>query len=226
MGYKRIFMKVAMIEDDIELAEILAEYLKKYGIEVENYEDPFIALSAMHIAKDYDALILDLTLPGMDGLEILKKLREFSDIPVIISSARSDLSDKVIGLELGADDYLPKPYDPKELEARLKAITRRRSKPPKEPEFTIYKNRREIHYKGKPLHLTPAEFEVLSYLIEHPNQPIDREELLYTCENLSENASEKTIDVIISRIRQKLKEDPKKPRYIQSVRGVGYKFTP
>jgi len=219
-------MKVVMIEDDLELAEILSEYLKKYGIEVTNYDDPFIALSALHIEKDYDALILDLTLPGMDGLEILKKLREFSDIPVIISSARSDLSDKVIGLELGADDYLPKPYDPKELEARLKAITRRRAKPPKEPEFRIYKNRREIAYKDQVLPLTPAEYEVLSYLIEHPNQPINREELLYACESLSESASEKTIDVIVSRIRHKLGEDPKNPRYILSVRGVGYKYVP
>ena len=219
-------MKVVMIEDDLELAEILSEYLKKYGIEVKNYDDPFIALSALHIEKDYDALILDLTLPGMDGLEILKKLREFSDIPVIISSARSDLSDKVIGLELGADDYLPKPYDPKELEARLKAITRRRAKPPKEPEFRIYKNRREIAYKDQVLPLTPAEYEVLSYLIEHPNQPINREELLYACESLSESASEKTIDVIVSRIRHKLGEDPKNPRYIVSVRGVGYKYVP
>ena len=219
-------MKVVMIEDDAELAEILSEYLHKYGIEVENYEDPFIALSAIRINK-YDALILDLTLPGMDGLEILKKIREFSDLPIIISSARSDLSDKVLGLELGADDYLPKPYDPKELEARLKAITRRRAKKEEnEREFIIYKNRREISYKGEILHLTPAEFEVLAYLIEHPNQPIDREELLYACENLSENASEKTIDVIISRIRQKLKEDPKNPKHIVSVRGIGYKFVP
>ncbi len=220
-------MHVIMIEDDAELAEILSEYLKTYGIEIENFEDPFIALSTLHLKKDYDALILDLTLPGMDGLEILKKIREFSDIPIIISSARSDLSDKVIGLELGADDYLPKPYDPKELEARLKAITRRRAKEEKREEvFSIYKNRREIFYKGKPLHLTPAEFEVLTYLINHPNQPIDREELLYACDNLSENASEKTIDVIISRIRQKIGEDPKHPRYIISVRGVGYKYTP
>jgi two-component system OmpR family response regulator len=216
-----------MIEDDVELAEILSEYLKKYGIEVENYEDPFIALSALRINK-YDALILDLTLPGMDGLEILKKIREFSDIPIIISSARSDLSDKVLGLELGADDYLPKPYDPKELEARLKAITRRRvvKEEPKQQKFTIYKNRREISYDGQILHLTPAEFEVLSFLIDHPNQPIDREELLYSCESLSDDASEKTIDVIISRIRQKLGEDPKNPRHIISIRGVGYKFVP
>ncbi|MRI59230.1 MAG: DNA-binding response regulator [Epsilonproteobacteria bacterium] len=214
-----------MIEDDIELAEILSEYLKKYGIDVTNFDDPYVAISAMRI-EDFDALILDLTLPEMDGLDILKKIREFSDIPVIISSARSDLSDKVIGLELGADDYLPKPYDPKELEARLKAITRRRTKPPKEPDFKIYKNRREIHFKSKPLHLTPAEYEVLGYLIEHQNQPVDREELLYACENLSENASEKTIDVIISRIRQKIGDEPKNPRYIQSVRGIGYKFVP
>jgi two-component system OmpR family response regulator len=215
-----------MIEDDAELAEILSEYLEKYGIKIENYEDPFIALSTLRI-KNFDALILDLTLPGMDGLEILKKLREFSEIPIIISSARSDLSDKVLGLELGADDYLPKPYDPKELEARLKAITRRMDKKKdKKQNFQIYKNRKEIYYKNKPLNLTPAEFEILSYLIENPNHPIQREELIYSCESLSDSASEKTIDVIISRIRQKLNEDPKSPKHIISVRGVGYKFVP
>jgi len=219
-------MHVAMVEDDAELAQILGEFLEKYGITIENYEDPFIALSALRI-KPYDALILDLTLPGMDGLEILKKLREFSDIPVIISSARGDLSDKVIGLELGADDYLPKPFAPKELEARLKAIMRRTKKEikPKE-DFSHLPNKRTILYKGNPINLTPAEYEVLAYLLSRPNQPVSREELLFNCENLSDEASEKTVDVIVSRIRHKIDEDPKAPRHILSVRGVGYKYVP
>lgn len=217
-----------MIEDDVELAEILSEFLSRYGIDVENYEDPFIALSALHLHHDYDALILDLTLPGMDGLEILKKLREFSDIPVIISSARSDLSDKVIGLELGADDYLPKPYDPKELEARIKAVIRRSSKKDQTPKeaLKIDKNSHQIYFHNEPLTLTPAEYDILGYLITHPNQPISREELLINCDHLSDQASDKTVDVIISRIRHKLKENPKTPRFIQSVRGIGYRYTP
>ncbi|WP_281951641.1 response regulator transcription factor [Nitrosophilus kaiyonis] len=215
-------MKVAMIEDDIELSEILSEFLNKHNIKVKNFEDPYIALSSLKI-ENFDALILDLTLPDMDGLEILKKIREFSDIPIIISSARSDLTDKIIGLELGADDYLPKPYNPRELEARLKAITRRREKK-SQKDFFIDKDSNEIKLKGKILQLTPAEYEILSYLIEHPNRAVSREELIKNIDLINPNSSEKSIDVIIGRIRQKIEDDPKNPKYIRSVRGVGYKF--
>ena len=105
-------MNIAMIEDDIELAELLIDFLAKYNIKVANYDDPFLGLSALNI-NHYDLLILDLSLPGMDGIEICKEIRAKSNIPIIISSARSDLEDKIIGLSLGADDYLPKPYAPK-----------------------------------------------------------------------------------------------------------------
>ena len=116
-------INVLMIEDDAEFAEILSEYLAKYNIKVTNYEDPYLGLSAG--VKKYDLLILDLTLPGMDGLEVCRELRSFSQVPFIISSARSDIADKLIGLERGADDYLPKPYDPRELVARIHTILRR-----------------------------------------------------------------------------------------------------
>ena len=116
-----------MVEDDTELAEVLTEYLAKFNIEVINYEDPFIALSAIGL-KEYDLVILDLTLPGLDGLEVCKELVKKYDIPIIISSARSDITDKVTALEIGADDYLPKPYDPRELEVRIKTILRRYNK--------------------------------------------------------------------------------------------------
>ena len=112
-------INVLMIEDDTEFAEILSEYLAQYNIKVTNYEDPYLGLSAG--VKKYDLLILDLTLPGMDGLEVCKEVVQKYDIPIIISSARSDVSDRVIGLQIGADDYLPKPYDPKEMYARIKA---------------------------------------------------------------------------------------------------------
>ena len=217
-------MKVAMIEDDVELADILLEFLEGFNIEVVNFDDPFVAISSIKNEK-FDALILDLTLPDMDGLEILKKIREFSDIPIIISSARSDLDDKVIGLELGADDYLPKPYNPRELEARLKAIVRRKKQiDDKKSDFLVDEDSREIRYKGKLLNLTQAEFDILSYLIKNKNRTISREEFLRKIPSLNPNSNEKSIDVIISRIRQKIDEDRKHPKHIVSVRGVGYKF--
>jgi two-component system, OmpR family, response regulator len=120
-------IKIAMVEDDTELAEVLTQYLSKFNISVTNYEDPFLALSAIAL-EEFDLIILDLTLPGMDGLEVCKELVSKYDIPIIISSARSDIADKVIALELGADDYLPKPYDPRELEVRIKTILRRFNK--------------------------------------------------------------------------------------------------
>ena len=108
-----------MIEDDLELASVLTQYLKQFNMEVTNYEEPFLALSALKFTK-YDLIILDLTLPGMDGLDVCKQIVKDFDIPIIISSARSDITDKVTALQLGADDYLPKPYDPRELEIRIK----------------------------------------------------------------------------------------------------------
>ena len=113
-----------MIEDDLELAFVLTQYLKQFNMEVTNYEEPFLALSALKFTK-YDLVILDLTLPGMDGLDVCKAIVKDFNIPIIISSARSDITDKVTALQLGADDYLPKPYDPRELEIRIKTILRR-----------------------------------------------------------------------------------------------------
>lgn len=116
-----------MVEDDAELAVVLAEYLKQFNMEVTNFEEPFLALSSLKI-HSYDLIILDLTLPGMDGLEVCKAILKEHDIPIIISSARSDITDKVTALQLGADDYLPKPYDPRELEVRIQTILRRLNK--------------------------------------------------------------------------------------------------
>ena len=116
-------INILMIEDDVEFAEILSEYLAQFDIKITNYEDPFLGLSAG--IKKYDLLILDLTLPGMDGLEVCQEITKRYDIPIIISSARSDLDDKVEGLKLGADDYLPKPYDPQEMYARIISLLRR-----------------------------------------------------------------------------------------------------
>lgn len=220
-------IKVLMIEDDAEFAEILSEYLSQYNIEITNYEDPYLGLSAG--IKNYDLLILDLTLPGMDGLEVCKEVVQKYDIPVIISSARSDISDKVIGLQIGADDYLPKPYDPKEMYARIQSLIRRYKKSKSvneeaiESDFRLDEKRHQIYLKDEPLNLTPAEFEILEYLIKHHGFSISREQLVYNCKSLKDKGS-KSLDVIIGRLRAKIGDSSRDPKYIQSVRGIGYKL--
>ena len=218
-----------MIEDDVELAQILTDFLKKYNVHVENYDDPFLGISALSLKK-YDLLILDLSLPGMDGLEICKEVRSKSDIPIIISSARSDVDDKIIGLELGADDYLPKPYEPKELYARIMSVLRRfkRGSNPMEVEknsdLKLNKNRDIILFHENELALTRAEFEVLSYMIKKDNCVIPRSELIGNVPSLNSESDSRSLDVLISRIRTKLGESSKEQKHIISIRGIGYRL--
>jgi len=211
-----------MIEDDPEFAELLSEYLAQYDIKVTNYEDPYLGLSAG--VNKYDLLILDLTLPGMDGLEVCKEVVEKYDIPIIISSARSDINDKVEGFALGADDYLPKPYDPKEMYARITSLLRRYNKSHKKetqiPESDFEIRGDTIYYKTRALSLTPAEFEVLSLLIKNQGATQSREQIINSSATMSIDSQGKSLDVIISKIRTKL-DDTKR---IQAVRGVGYKL--
>ena len=219
-------MKILIIEDDPELAMVLSSYLSKYGMEVTAVEDPYIGLSTL-TQQDFDLVILDLTLPGMDGLEVVEKIREKSDIPIIISSARDDITDKVIGMERGADDYMPKPYDPRELVTRIKTILRRTGGATKKEEsiFDLDKEGRVIRFKGIPLELTAAEFDVLAMLIQHMNAAVSREQLLYESEHIDDASSVKNIDVIISRIRHKIAKIDPDHTYIRPVRGVGYLLT-
>ncbi len=219
-------IKVLMIEDDAELASLLCDFLAKYNIYVKNYEDPFLGISALNI-NSYDLLILDLSLPGMDGLDICKEIREKSDIPIIISSARSDTDDKVIGLGLGADDYLPKPYEPKELYARILSVLRRYKKGGENRSDKIFehdKKSRTIKFYGNPLPLTNAEYEVFSTLVENKNCVLSRAQLIDNSPSLGEEKESRSLDVLISRIRNKLNDNPKNPKYLHSVRGVGYRL--
>ncbi len=222
-------INILMIEDDLELAEITAEYLEKFDMKVDIAHEPYIGLSKLAL-KEYHLIILDLSLPGLDGLEVCEEIRKKYDTPIIISSARHDITDKVNALDLGADDYLPKPYNPKELQARIKSHLRRISntknaiaKSVKDLVYDQYKH--IITMKGQELTLTNAEFDILSYLIKKEGGVVSREELVYNCSSISEDSSNKSIDVIISRIRQKMGDDPKTPKYIHSIRGIGYKLT-
>ncbi|WP_294964291.1 response regulator transcription factor [Sulfurimonas sp.] len=222
-------IKIAMVEDDVELADVLTQYLSKFNISVTNYEDPFIALSAIALTE-YDLVILDLTLPGMDGLEVCKELMSKHDIPIIISSARSDITDKVIALELGADDYLPKPYDPRELEVRIKTILRRANKQiPKSVEekkerFSLYEAKQEIKKDGKFIKFTPAEFQIMSLMCKRKGFVVSRYDILDSCDFLNSDEDSGSIAVIVNRIRHKIEEDPKKPELFLTIRGMGYKL--
>jgi len=215
-------INILMIEDDVEFAELLSEYLIQYDIKITNFEDPYLGLSAG--VKKFDLLILDLTLPGMDGLEVCAEVMQKYDIPVIISSARSDINDKVEALAIGADDYLPKPYDPKEMYARIMSLLRRYSKS-KNAQDNLPKSDFELkgdtlYYKGAALQLTPAEFEVLSLLVKHQGMTQSREQIINTTGTMSQDSQGKSLDVIISKIRTKLGDNKR----IQAVRGVGYKL--
>lgn len=218
-------IKVLMIEDDLELADIIARYLSTYDIEVQNVDNAYTGLSTLEVHQ-YDLLILDLTLPDIDGLELLVKIRQKSDIPVIISSARDDILDKVMGLERGADDYLPKPYNPRELEARIKSILRRRINTSQQVQensvWELNSESKTIYLKNQSLDLTLAEFDILAYLIHKRNSVVSREDLIYNSLNIDDNSSVKNIDVIISRIRQKLQIIDSNTKYIKSIRGIGY----
>lgn len=223
-------LEILMIEDDVELAEILSDYLKKHDMNVTSYDEPYTGMSAVN-AKYFDVLLLDLTLPNLDGLEVCKRVAKQKNIPIIISSARSDVDDKVKALEYGADDYLPKPYDPKELVARIHSLLRRYSKKnPKEQSrekdsvFRIDKHSRQVFFKDKKLELTRAEYEILTLLISKRGHVFSREAIAIESESINPESSNKSIDVIIGRLRAKIEENPKNPQYIISVRGVGYKL--
>ena len=216
--------KILMIEDDLELAEILTEYLEQFEFEVITEDDPFKAVSILKL-KPFDLVILDLTLPGMDGLEVCEAIRERQDIPIVISSARSDVTDKVKALELGADDYLPKPYDPRELEARIHSVLLRyeaksQEKQENKSDFKCDTSSMIISYKGRNIDLTDAEFGILSYMIAKQGLVVSREDLIHNVNAINEDSSNKSIDVMVGRIRNKLGDKT----LIESVRGVGYKL--
>lgn len=216
---------ILMIEDDPEFSLFLGEYLEKYNIKITNFEDPFLGLSAG--ISNYDLLILDLSLPGIDGLDVCKEVASKYDIPIIISSARSDITDKIMGLQIGADYYLPKPYDPKEMYAVIQSLLRRSTKMNRcevQSDFVYDKSTHKIIFKDNELKLTQAEYEVLISLLNNKNAIISREQIVNECESLSDSYS-KSLDVIIGRLRAKLEDDTKKPNYLHSIRGMGYKLS-
>lgn len=217
-------MKILLIEDDLEFAQLIADFLFTRSIKTDICEDPFKAL-VLNL-NDYDLVLLDLGLPGIDGLEICKEFRKKSKIPIIISSARNSTMDKITGLQLGADDYLPKPYDPDELYARIVSLIRRTKnfndeKKSKKP-FEIDENSRDMKYLGNHLFLTEAEFEVAKELIKNYGAIVSKEQLFYSSPSIT-SSDGKSLEMIISKIRQKIKPFSQ-TNHIVALRGRGYRI--
>jgi two-component system phosphate regulon response regulator OmpR len=220
--------RLLLIEDDTRLADMVSEYLGKAGFQVIHAENGRRGL-ALHGREPVDAVILDLMLPDADGLEICRMIRARSDTPILMLTARGDPMDRVVGLEMGADDYLPKPFEPRELLARLRAILRRRRAGP-EPDVLRYgrleidRGAREVRLDGATRPLTGYQFALLLALAEHAGRVMSRDALMDLIKGEQIEAFDRSIDVHVSRIRAAIEDDPRKPRRVITVRGMGYLF--
>lgn len=229
--------KVLVVDDDMRLRSLLERYLVEQGYQVRTAANSE-QMDRLLERENFHLLVLDLMLPGEDGLSICRRLRQKeNEIPIIMLTAKGDEVDRIIGLEMGADDYLPKPFNPRELLARAKAVLRRKvTEAPGAPsleeqviEFGQYKLNlatREMFADGEPLTLTSGEFAVLKSLVTHPREPLSRDKLMNLARGRDYSALERSIDVQVSRLRRMLEEDPANPRYIQTVWGLGYVFVP
>lgn len=218
---------VLVIDDDERLCTLLSEYLGRFGFEVTAATHPEDGLRALKSGQP-EILILDVMLPDMDGFAVCRKVRETSRIPIIMLTARGEVMDRIVGLELGADDYLPKPFEPRELVARIQAVLRRRAPEtdevlrigPLEVDMTA----RGARLSGEELALTTAEFALLALLVRNRGRVLTRDRILDETRGMDWESYDRSIDVLVSRLRQKLGDDPKKPSFIRTVRGTGYIF--
>ena len=217
-----------LIEDDERLARLTAEYLQGHQVLVTVEADGARGLEEA-LRRRYDVVLLDLMLPGLDGLAVCRSLRERSDVPILMLTARGEEADRVMGLELGADDYLPKPYSPRELLARIHALLRRSrgrvgpsSKAVEVGALKIDPSGRRATLAGRELTLTSYEFDLLKALAERAGRVLSREQLMELAKGSAEESFDRSIDVHVSRLRAKLGDDPRKPRWLKTVRGAGY----
>ena len=219
-------MRVLIIDDDPRLGDLLRGYLEQNGVTVAVALDGTRGLAALS-AQVFDAVVLDVMMPGMDGLEVCKKIRQTSRIPVVMLTAKGDETDRVVGLEIGADDYMAKPFSPRELLARLRAVLRRASPDAVREQIvvsgvSIDVPSREAQRDGRTLDLTGIEFDILVALARRAGRVVPRDSLLTEAGRGDVAVGERTVDVHISHLRQKLGDDPKTPKLIKTVRGVGY----
>jgi two-component system response regulator CpxR len=228
-------MKIIIIDDDKKLCRLVADYLGPMGYDVDAVHNGADGLRKI-LKGDYQAVILDVMMPQMDGFEVLKRLRKESDIPVLMLTARGEETDRIVGLEMGADDYLPKTFSSRELLARLRAVTRRHKAAERQAVsaakddllvfgiLEIEQSCRSVRIGDKPLELTPIEYDLLTTLARSAGRVLTRDQLLDAVSGRHYEVFDRSIDVHISSLRRKLGENPRRPQFIQTIRTAGYMF--
>jgi DNA-binding response OmpR family regulator len=222
-----VAQRILLIEDDVRLAGLIAEYLGEAGFRVAQAAQGRAGLERL-AREPHDAVVLDLSLPDIDGLDVCRQLRERYDVPVLMLTARGEPADRVVGLELGADDYLPKPFEPRELLARLRAILRRgrgaSTRPLRFGRLEIDRDARAVRVDSAERTVTSYQFALLTAFAENAGRVLSRETLMDLLKGEPLDAFDRSIDVHVSRLRQAIEDDPKKPKRIITVRGAGYVF--
>ena len=220
---------VLVVEDELEIARVVRDYLQHAGFEVFVVGDGGSAVASVRSARP-DVLVLDLGLPGTDGLDVAREVRRWSETPIVMLTARGDESDRIVGLELGADDYVVKPFSPKELVARVRAVLRRTRAPERGAEtlraadVEIDTAKMRVFVSGEPVDLTPTEFQLLATLVREPGRVFTRSQLLDAVHGVAIESYERAIDAHVKNIRRKIEPTPGAPRYVMTVHGVGYRF--
>ena len=221
--------RILVIDDDERLNALLKRFFEGFGFETISATHPDEGLKLLR-HKEPDLVILDIMLPGMNGFEVCKVIRRTSDVPIIMLTAKGDLMDKVVGLELGADDYIAKPFEPREIVARIQSVLRRvrpTAKQDKSSRFahmSIDVAKRSVEVDGRAIELTTTEFTALKLLAEHPHTVLSRDQILDELRGIECEAYNRSVDITMSRLRQKLHDDPRNPRFIKTVWGTGYMF--
>lgn len=224
--------KILIADDESKILKFLTGFFSREGFEVFGVSSGYELLSQFE-KYNPDLVILDIMMPGLDGFEVCRKIREKSYVPIIFLSAKNEISDKIIGLSLGSDDYLTKPFDSAELLLRVRAILRRTREQRegetgngclKAPGLEINKSSRRVTVNDQEIDLTPKEFELLWLLINHPDQVFTRDQLLYQIWDTDYCADSGIVTTLVKRLREKIEDDSANPRYIKTIRGVGYKF--
>ena len=221
---------ILIIDDDLKLTALITKFLENHSFGVSSFDNPKNALKALNKKNTFELIILDITLPEMDGFQVLREIRKNSTIPIIMLTARGEVSDRIVGLELGADDYMPKPFEPEELIARIQSILRRSKSPETMIDNLIFEHlsvdklKQEVMLNGQLVALSTTEFEALLLFAENCGQILDRDFLVENLRGISWQSYDRSIDVLVSRLRSKLNQLDPSTEYIKTIHGVGYKF--
>jgi DNA-binding response OmpR family regulator len=219
--------RLLIIDDDVALNELLREYLERFGHRLTTATTATDGIRLLRRDRP-DLLILDVMLPDADGMEVCRKIRRESDIPIVMLTARGDVPDRVLGLEFGADDYVPKPFEPRELVARIETLMRR-SRQPVTPrlvsgDLTLDSETRRVELAGTEVDLTNMEFELLRFLMESRGRVLTRDAVLQALRGIDADVYDRSVDMLVSRLRRKLDDDSRSPRWVKTIRGTGYQF--